>query len=297
MEEASTSVPLTILSRLREMFPGSHVSTCRKMVTDGRVALQGVRVRSVNTPVCQGQVVTVEDAQPQSRLAGAEIIYSDSDILVYAKPPGVITSTTRDETRPTLIAELEKRVDRDVPGSSIYLVHRLDRDASGLLIFARNVKALASLKMQFRRHTITRRYVAWVHGNPAPAGELNDTLVENATGRMLLRPDGKPARLYYRHIKTAGAYHLLEVELYTGRKHQIRVQCAQHGFPVAGDRVYGKADGQKRLLLHALELVINHPHSGHRMAFRSPLPTDFQPRKPSPPALHRPVDRRKKPRK
>ena len=285
--------PTTILARLREMFPDAHTGTLRKMVADGRVSLNGERVRSVNAQTAAGDVVRIEPAHAKGRLPGGDIIYSDADILVYAKPSGVVTSTTRDEKRPTLIAALEKRIDRDAPGGNIYLVHRLDRDASGLLIFARDVKSLANLKMQFRRHTITRRYWAWVHGSPASVAELNDTLAEDSMGRVVCNPTGKPARLHYRRIKGTDKYSLLEVELYTGRKHQIRVQLARRGFPVAGDRVYGKADGQPRLLLHAIELVIHHPRSGKRMAFRLPPPADFQPRKSMPPAPLRPVAHRK----
>ncbi len=287
----------TILARLRAMYPDARTGTLRKMVAAGHVSLNGERVRSIKAPALAGDVVRIDPGRTKGRLPGQDIIYSDADILVCAKPSGVVTSTTRDEKRPSLIASLEKRVDRDAPGGNIYLVHRLDRDASGLLIFARDVKSLANLKMQFRRHTITRRYWAWVHGSPAPVAELHDTLAEDPNGRVICDPKGKPARLHYRRIQAADHYCLLEVELYTGRKHQIRVQLARRGWPVAGDRVYGRADGQPRLLLHAIELVIHHPRSGKRMAFRLPPPTDFQPRTPGPRATLRPAGRPKRRKK
>ena len=266
-----------ILARLRELFPDARITTLRKMVADGRVELNGVRVRSVNLPAPMGEQVTVREASDRNRVPSKNIIFSDAHILIFDKPIGLITSTTRDERRPTAIAQLEKQIDRAQPGGRIYLVHRLDRDASGLLIFARDVRSLANLKMQFRRHTITRRYQAWVHGQPPKSGELIDTLAEDALGRVGRSPAGKPARLQYRLIRTDGPYSLLEVELYTGRKHQIRVQLALRGWPVLGDRLYGKAEGQKRLLLHAVELMIHHPADGRRTAFRSPPPHDFQP--------------------
>ena len=253
------------------------------MVTDGRVELNGVRVRSVNLPAPAGDQVTVRDPSNGNRVPGKDIIFSDAHILIFDKPIGLITSTTRDERRPTALAQLERQIDRAQPGGRIYLVHRLDRDASGLLIFARDVRALANLKMQFRRHTITRRYQAWVHGHPPKSGELTDTLAEDALGRVGRSPSGKPARLQYRLIRTVGPYSLLEVELYTGRKHQIRVQLALRGWPVLGDRVYGKPDGQKRLLLHATDLIIDHPAGRQRMAFRSPLPNNFHPTPPRSP--------------
>jgi 23S rRNA pseudouridine1911/1915/1917 synthase len=285
----------TVLTRLKAMFPNAHIGTLRKMVADGRVKLDAVRVRTVNMPVSESAHISIDSAPAESRLTDTNIIYSDADILVYAKPAGMLTSTTRDETRPTLIAMLEKHINRQTPGGNIYLVHRLDRDASGLLIFARDVKSLANLKMQFRRHTITRRYQAWVHGTPGTASaECNDKLAEDDSGRVFGSLTGKPARLHYRRVKSVGRHTLLDVELYTGRKHQIRVQLAIRGFPVVGDRVYGKADGQKRLSLHAVELIIHHPRTGQRMAFHKPPPADFHPRQATAPLPQKPPIKRKR---
>ena len=275
--------PTNILSHLRELFPGARTTTLRRMVADGRVNINGERVRSVNRAITAGDRITVLPTPSGRRARGRHIIYSDAHICIYNKPVGLITSTTRDERRPTAIRELEKYIDRTEPAGQIYLVHRLDRDASGLLIFARDVQSLADLKIQFRRHTITRRYRVWVHGSPPPTGELTDNLTEGADGRVERRPSGKPARLHYRVLASRGTSSLLEVDLYTGRKHQIRVQLAARGWPVLGDRVYGKPDGQKRLLLHATDLIIDHPAGRQRMAFRSPLPNDFHPKPPRPP--------------
>ena len=170
-------------------------------------------------------------------------------------------------------------------------MHRIDRHASGLLVFARTPEAYASLKRQFYDHTITRRYDVVVAREPDPKrGHLQHRLTEDATGRVnvvwntrhkLSAKDVKEASLDYEVIKSVGGRTHVRCTLHTGRKHQIRVQLNAIGHPVLGDPVYGSPEAHEgkewpgRLALHASHLAFDHPRTGERVAFNSPMPPNF----------------------
>jgi 23S rRNA pseudouridine1911/1915/1917 synthase len=161
----------------------------------------------------------------------------------------------------------------------VHLIHRLDRDASGLLVFARTWEAFAALKKQFFEHTITRAYDVVVHGVPKKAkGQLEHLLLEDPTGVVNVTTDmknGKLAILDYEVMEVSKEKDItrLRCMLFTGRKHQIRVQLRAAGHTVCGDAVYGKGDEEPwRLALHAARLSLKHPRSGKVVSFESPMP-------------------------
>ena len=211
------------------------------------------------------------------RLRG--IVYEDQDILVIDKPAGLLTSTVPREKRPTLLAQVREYVHRQDPRALVGLIHRLDREASGLLVFSKNDRAYRSLKSQFFHHTVMREYRAVVHGRPKPpAGRIESRLVERADGTVhSTRQHGKGQRAVseYEVINSAGRLSLLRVILHTGRKHQIRVHLRERGNPVVGDILYGPQDGAVRLMLAATRLTFIHPRTGSEMTFRLPLPKEF----------------------
>jgi 23S rRNA pseudouridine1911/1915/1917 synthase len=166
----------------------------------------------------------------------------------------------------------------------VFLIHRLDRDASGLLVFARSGEAYVSLKKQFFEHTISRRYAVVVHGLPNPRkGRLEHLLIEDPqSGKVSVTQNAKTGKLAILDYEAAAAdperqLSLLRCTLFTGRKHQIRVQLKAAGHVVCGDPVYGKADEPPgRLALHATYLAFVHPRSKRKMAFESPMPATFR---------------------
>ncbi len=279
---------MKLLQRLEELFPGAKKSTLRDMVKQGRVSVNGAAARSVNVPVKEGDRVEVGDraAAGARRIElgeGLAMVHFDAEIVVIEKPGGVLTATDALEKRPTVLAILREHFGRQNARQRIFLVHRLDRDASGLLIFARTPEALRSLKEQFFAHTVTRRYDAIVHGVPRPeAGRIERSLFENPhTGKMQITPDpakGKAAVLDYRVLQAdagRGISHVL-CELHTGRKHQIRVLMKSVGCGVCGDPLYGTAEEPpERLALHASYLAVDHPASGKRMKWESRMPGAF----------------------
>jgi len=191
----------------------------------------------------------------------------------------LLTSTVPREPRPTLLAQVRDYLKTREPKARVGLIHRLDRDATGLLIFSKNDPAYTSLKHQFYHHTVTREYLAVVHGAPnPPAGRIENRLTEHPDGTVHATRNIKAQHAVtdYQTIAHHGDRSLVKVTLQTGRKHQIRVHLSGRGVPIVGDAVYGPASTEGHLLLAAVRLTIEHPRSGKQMTFESPPPGCFQ---------------------
>ena len=208
------------------------------------------------------------------------ILYEDNDILVAVKPSGLLTmGTDRDKSR-TLFALLTDYVRKGYSKSAkrIFIVHRLDRDTSGVVIFAKSMEA--KLKLQGQWEETGKKYIAVVHGRfEKREGTITSCLAENKAHLVYSTPDaskGKLSHTSYRVLKDTREFSLLEVNLLTGRKHQIRVHLADIGHPVLGDDKYGKGkDKYKRLALHAGSISFLHPSSGKRLTFETGFPEYF----------------------
>jgi 23S rRNA pseudouridine1911/1915/1917 synthase len=277
-------MPESLLEWLIRQYPNAKRQTLRRMVQAGRVLVGGVPARSVQHTLASDAVVEVVSsrrvAQPSVSHSIA-IVHEDADLLVVNKPPGLLTSTGPKERRSTLLAQVQRYLAETEPRARVGLIHRLDRDASGLLIFSKNDRAYRSLKTQFFEHTVVREYAVVVHGVPQPAGDrISSRLVERADGVVYStrqRGRGELAVTDYEVIETRGDRSLLRVTLQTGKKHQIRVHLSERGNPVVGDVRYGREnDKAPRLLLFARRLVIVHPRSGQAMTFELPLPKEFK---------------------
>jgi RluA family pseudouridine synthase len=234
-----------------------------------------------------------------SRDPRLRIAYEDDDLLVVDKPPGLLTSTVPREKRPTLLAIVRRHVEgngaiangrardsgvrkrartRAESEPRVGLIHRLDRDAAGLLVFSKNHEAYRSLKQQFFDHTVERVYTAVVAGVPTPrAGRIESRLVERADGTVHStdRPGaGEFAATEYETIEEGRRRSVLRVKLHTGRKHQIRVHLSERGVPILGDAVYGRDNAPEGAPLHlaATSLSFTHPRTGERKTFELPRP-------------------------
>jgi len=210
-----------------------------------------------------------------------KILFEDDSVIVVDKPAGLLTIATERERERTLYAWLFDHVKRQRPPQKIFIVHRLDREASGLLVFAKTPAAKDFLQKQFGNRTAGRVYKAVVEGRvSADADTLESYLTENRAHRSYTtsnREVGKQAITHFRVVKRSSRRTLLEVELGSGRKHQIRVHLAELGHPITGDKVYGSAGRNPlgRLALHAERLVFRHPVTGERKQFESPCPASF----------------------
>ena len=211
---------------------------------------------------------------------GLAILHEDRDILVVDKASGLLTvgtDTIRENTAYYLLNAYVRKGNQKSK-NRVFIVHRLDRDTSGLLVFAKTEEAKRYLQDEWQ--TFSKKYYAVVHGRlPDKEGVITSYLAENSIHRMysVSDPDkGKLASTGYKILRESQGYSLLEIALLTGRKNQIRVHLAERGYPVAGDRIYGKKGfGIKRLALHAAALTIFHPHTRAEMTFTSKIPAYF----------------------
>ena len=294
--------PTTLLDWLVQRYPTAKRQTLKQMVAAGRVRVNGaVAVAGeLKQPIAPSDRVEVSDRPMPARRPPAgrgaasaapgrppfRVVHEDADVLVVDKPAGLLTSTVPREPRPTLLAAVRAHVAARVPRARVGLIHRLDRDASGLLVFSKNDAAYRSLKTQFFHHTVERTYLAVVHGVPQPPeGRIETRLVERADG-VVYAPRGstrgEEAVTDYEVIRPGGGRSLVRVTLRTGRKHQIRVHLSGRGAPIVGDVVYGKQErgsgstGPSRLMLAAVRLSIDHPRTGERMTFEIPPPKGFE---------------------
>jgi len=214
------------------------------------------------------------------QMPGLSILHEDRDLIVVDKAPGLLTIAADDERERTAYRLLTDYVRKGCVRSRerVFIVHRLDRETSGVLVFARTEAAKRDLQgnwEQTRKH-----YLAVVHGTPASEhGTINSYLAENSALRVYSTRDttkGKPATTVWKRLQTNGDFSLLEIELLTGRKHQIRVHLADLGHAVAGDRKYGPPDSPSKIMaLHAFRLELTHPFTGARMVFEAPVPHLF----------------------
>lgn len=212
---------------------------------------------------------------------GLEILYEDQDILVVSKINGLLTVSTDREKEKTAHFLLNDYVKKGNARSRnrVFIVHRLDRDTSGILIFAKNEKAKRFLQDEWA--AFNKKYFAVVHGKlQDKEGIITSYLVENKVHRMYSVKDsekGKFSKTGYKVLKESAKYSLLEIHLFTGRKNQIRVHLAEKGHPVIGDKMYGRSDkGIKRLALHATSLTISHPLTNEKMIFETDIPLYFK---------------------
>lgn len=320
----------TLLERLRLMMPTAKTGTLRRLASEGKVLVNGQPASRVNAALADDAVVSINhkpisgntpiapasesDVRAKSLAggkdpSGIQVVYQDLDLIVVNKPPGLLTSTTPKERRMTLLKQIQKHVSD--PAASVIprqrrrltydarpqvgVIHRLDRDAQGLLVFSLNEDSFRQLKDQLFRQEIDREYHAVVHGIPKPPnGTIDQVLVERADG--FVRPArprevGMAARTHYQTLQSDSSHSLLKVVLETGRKHQIRVHMMSLGHPIMGDNMYGKPgenrgghadyqDGDHRdgpLRLVATRLSLHHPRTGDPMSWEIPLPKGFWP--------------------
>jgi RluA family pseudouridine synthase len=211
---------------------------------------------------------------------GLTILYEDSEIIVVNKIEGLLTIGSDRERLKTVQSRLNNYIKKGSKQSRnrVFIVHRLDRDTSGILVFAKNENAKRYLQENWKK--FSKKYVTVVHGKLQDTeGIISSYLVENKIYRMysVYDPDkGKYSKTGYKVIKESKRFSLLEINLYTGRKHQIRVHLSEKGHPVVGDKIYGAEKAAKRLALHSVSLTILHPTTHEKISFETEIPLFFK---------------------
>ena len=270
----------SLLDALALLYPESSRTTLRQMLQTSRVRVNGVVEKNARRELVRDDLVEVgQKSVPPPLPEGLAILHEDDDVIVVLKSHGLLTVATKRERETTAQAYLNVYLTAK-GGERVHVVHRLDRETSGVLVFAKHFAAREGLKEKFAAHDIERVYVAVVEGElDPPKGTFRSHLRERKDLRMESvdpHPDAKLAVTHYRTIETNGRFSMLEIRLETGRKNQIRTHLSEAGHPVVGDRLYGSTiNPLGRLGLHAKLLGFDHPATGQHMVFTAPLPKGF----------------------
>ena len=208
-----------------------------------------------------------------------DIVYEDKELLVVNKPAGLLTISTDKEKEKTLFHKAYMYIKKKNKNNKIFIVHRLDKDTSGIVLFAKNESIKLKLQNNWDNLAKERKYVAIVRGKlDKDRGQIISWLKETKTlltYSSKVPNDGKKAITNYRVINTNDLYSFLDIEIKTGRKNQIRVHMKDIDTPILGDHKYGPKDGFRRMHLHAYRLVIEHPISGRILEFETNIPNEF----------------------
>ncbi|HEX6396248.1 MAG TPA: 23S rRNA pseudouridine(1911/1915/1917) synthase RluD [Steroidobacteraceae bacterium] len=282
---------------LAALLPQYSRTRIQRWIEEGAVRVNGLAPRARDV-VVGGEAATVEARQVDETAVAAEklpldVVHQDAAIIVINKPPGVVVhpgAGNREHTLQNALLAHDPKL-RRVPRAG--LVHRIDKDTSGLLVVARTIEAQTALVAALAAHDVEREYLALCTGAMTGGGTIDEPIGRHRTQRikMAVRSDGRAAVTHYRIEKRFRAHTLARVRLETGRTHQIRVHLAHVGYPIVGDPVYG---GRRRLpagatpaltvaletfrrqALHAARLEFVHPESGKQVSFEAPLPQDFR---------------------
>ena len=274
----------TLLAFLIDQLPLKGRNVLKALLRDRRVSVDGVPVGQFNHALAPGSVVEVrwERVTPRKKpnQLGLDIIFEDTDLIVINKPSGLLTVATDTEKRKTAYSLLSDYVKLEDPDNKIFVVHRLDRETSGLLLFAKNSTVKQQIQETWETMVSQRTYVGVVEGVvEQDEGTIVSWLAETTAFRVYSQQNaqvGKKAVTHYRKIGGNTRYSLLQINLDTVRKHQIRVHMQDLGHPVVGDKKYGSNSNPiRRMALHAQVLAFTHPKTGQPCRFETPIPEKF----------------------
>ena len=276
---------------LAEQFPEQTRSYLQKLIKDGEVLVNGKNVKT-GYQLSKGDEVSVNipepkelDVEPQKM--DLDIVYEDEDVILVNKPKGMVVHPAPGHTTDTLVNGLLYHCKDNLSGINGVarpgIVHRIDRDTTGILIVCKNDMSHNSIAAQLKEHSINRRYRALVHGNlKEDSGTVEGPIGRHPIDRKKMainEKNGKPAVTHYTVLERFGNYTLIECKLETGRTHQIRVHMTSIGHPLVGDEIYGPAKCPFKLqgqCLHAMVLGFVHPRTGEYMEFSADLPEYFE---------------------
>lgn len=271
--------PAPLLEFLLERVKGQARNSVKHLLSRGQVLVDGVPQRRFDLPLTPGQTVTV---LPQAKGAALPfpVLYEDEGLFAVYKPAGLLSVSTgkgRERTAYRLAVDYLRARD---PHARLFVVHRLDRDTSGVLLFAKTEELKNALQENWNGRVKRRGYRAVVEGTELPdSGVCRSLLSESKAHKVFsTRGDsGQEAVTHYRVLDRWRGFSLLDVSIDTGRKNQIRVHLSELGFPIAGDEKYGaRSDPMGRLALHACELTLTDPRSGKQISFTAPPPEGFR---------------------
>lgn len=276
--------PMELMQFLAARMPQASRTKLKSLLSKRIVYVDQKITTQYNYPLKPGMKVQIsrEKAGHEFRNRLLKIVYEDAYLIVVEKEPGLLSVKTEREKERTAATILTEYLKRSNKRSQVYVVHRLDRDTSGLMMFAKDEKTQQTLRDNWHQIVTDRRYVAIVHGDmEQDYGTVRSWLTDRKlyVASSPVDDGGQVAITHYETIKRANGYSLMELRLETGRKNQIRVHMADLGHPVVGDGRYGREDDENplhRLGLHAFKLCFTHPVTGEEMKFETPYPPAFK---------------------
>jgi 23S rRNA pseudouridine1911/1915/1917 synthase len=273
---------------LRELLAGKSWNEVRRLARTGKVFIDGAPVLDPTSLVPAGAEIELRVNAPRATrtpsLPKSAILYVDAQVVVVEKPAGISTVPYDESETGTLDQLLMETLAERGRRAPLGIVHRIDKETSGVVVFARTVAAKLALKNQFRFHTVGRRYVALAHGTVKSTTIVSRLVKDRGDGRRGSTDNeelGREAITHVTWLESLRGATLLECRLETGRTHQIRIHLAERGHPLVGERVYSKSYRGRlieapRLMLHARELSFEHPSTGQSLRFDQRMPPDMQ---------------------
>lgn len=286
-QQANMRLDLLLMEFFKDNDLGLSRTFVQKLISEGNVTVTGANLIKPHLKVKTGDEIRIciKEKKPSTIKPEAiplEIVYEDQDLAVINKHSGLVVHPAPGNYEHTLVNALLHHFKNlsDINPERPGIVHRLDKETSGLLVVAKNNSAHLALAKQFARHSIKRKYTALVKGKM----EFDENIIEIPIGRHPYKRKNmsagfgkktKYAKTYYRTLSRGPDYSLLELEPFTGRTHQLRVHLAFLGHPILGDAKYGKGNGFGRLALHARYIGFVHPRTGKSLEFSCDLPPEF----------------------
>lgn len=277
--------PLPLMEYLMLKLPSLGRNKIKSILAHYQVLVDGMPVTRFDFELASEDVVTVLKYGKKEKGKGKEpfdlpIIYEDDDFIVINKPSGLLSIASDKEREKTAYRMLNNYVRQKDPKSRIFILHRIDKDTSGVLVVCKNVKIRDALQKHWNERVMDRGYYAIVESAmDKPKGTFHTWLIENSTNLMFSshkKGEGQEAITHYEVMEDNGTYSLLDVHIDTGRKNQIRVHLKEAGHPIIGDDKYGNGvNPLKRLGLHAYLLAFEHPLTKKKMVFKAPIPKEF----------------------
>ncbi|MDX1907249.1 MAG: RluA family pseudouridine synthase [Bacteroidia bacterium] len=276
--------PDELMRFLLAKLPQKNRNNIKTLLRDKQVLVEGQVVTQFNHPLLPGQTVHIRRTKipKEKHYQGISIVFEDQHLVVINKHAGILSISTDNERNqaPTAYQLLSQHVKREDPQHKIFVVHRLDRETSGLMMFAKTERVQQLLQTHWHTTVIERTYLAIIEGSlPEPEGTVTSYLRESKAHIVYSSQDpesGQLAITHYQTLRTRNGYSLLKVNLETGRKNQVRVHMQDLQHSLIGDKKYGsKVDPIGRLGLHAWVLAFVHPVTGERLHFETPAPARF----------------------
>jgi 23S rRNA pseudouridine1911/1915/1917 synthase len=281
--EYTVQEEMELLPFLLKMMAKTSRNSVKSILARGQVTVDGKMSKQHNYLLREGQKVAIlknKAALNETLLIGFTILHEDEDIIVVNKEAGLLTMASKNEKELTVYRQLMEYIKKTEPRNRIFIVHRLDKDTSGVLLFAKSEKVKEALQSKWNTVVKERMYMALVEGIVRKKeATITSWLKESKTFKVYSSPQdngGQRAITHYKTIQASKQFTLLEVHLETGRKNQIRVHMETIGHPIVGDKKYGSTVNPiKRLGLHAAKLTILHPRTGQLVDFKADVPRLF----------------------